>query len=145
MRNRNPLVRYLSAGDIGNAVDLDEGDSIVYEGIGQAYKTEITTGTKAKGVRATRKQMLDDQTATVQNAFGAKLVRAMVEKKEQHVADKYNDAFATTGADGVYIISDSHPLVNSALLNDNLLTGDITTDSIKTGVTQFSFIKKSGR
>lgn len=138
---QKPIGTYLSAGDIGNAVDLDEGDSIVYEGIGQAYKTEITTGTKAKGVRATRKQMLDDQTATVQNAFGAKLVRAMVEKKEQHVADKYNDAFATTGADGVYIISDSHPLVNSALLNDNLLTGDITTDSIKTGVTQFSFIK----
>lgn len=138
---QKPIGTYLSAGDIGNAVDLDEGDSIVYEGIAQAYKTEITTGTKAKGVKATRKQMLDDQTNTVKNAFGAKLVRAMVEKKEQHVADKYNDAFTTTGADGVYIISDSHPLVNSASLNDNLITGDISTDTIKTGVTQFSFIK----
>lgn len=136
-----PIGTYLSAGDVGNAVDLDEGNVIVYEGIAEAYKTEITTGTKAKGVKATRKQMLDDQTNTVKNLFGAKLVRAMIETKEQHVADKYNDAFATTGADGVYIIHDAHPLVNSAAVNDNLITGDISTDTLKTGITQFAFIK----
>lgn len=138
---QKPVGIYASAGDVGNATALVEGSPIPYEGIEEAYKTEITTLTYAKGVKATRKQMLDDQTSTVKNLFGSKLVRSMIETKEQVVADTYNDAFATTGADGVYIISDSHPLVNSAKLNDNLITGDISTDTLKTGITQFSFIK----
>lgn len=138
---QKPIGIYMSAGDVGNATALVEGSAIAYEGIEEAYKTELTTLTYAKGVKATRKQMLDDQTNTVNNLFGAKLVRSMIETKEQAVADVYNDAFATTGADGVYIISDSHPLVNSAKLNDNLITGDISTDNMKTGITQFSFIK----
>lgn len=132
---------YESAGDISKAELKTEGAAITYESGEDAYETTITTQLYAKGVRASYEEMKNDMTKTIQNYFGSKLVRAMVEQKEEVVAEAYNNAFATTAADGVYVISDSHPLVNSAALNDNLITGDISSTTLKTGITQFTTIK----
>lgn len=132
---------YLTCGDIGNATAHTEGSSYTYEGISQDWKTEITIGTYGKGVTATRKQMKDDQTMSVKGIFGAKLMRAMLMKKEQYCADLYSDGFATSMADGVNVFSNTHPLSNCpAKYNDNLITGALTTDNIKAGINQFSLI-----
>ena len=132
---------YLTVGDIGNAQTHVEGDAYTYEGISEDWKTEITIATVGKGVFATRKQMKDDQTLTVNGIFGTRLIRACINTKEQTVADAYNDGFATTMADAVYVFSSTHPLSNCpSKYNDNLITGAITTDNIKTGLNQFSLI-----
>jgi phage major head subunit gpT-like protein len=133
---------YMTAGDIGNASLHTEGSAYTFEGRAEDWKTEITIQIYGKGVYATRKQMKDDQSNFIANTFGAPLVQAMVQKKEQVVADVYNDGFATSMADGVYVFSNTHPLSNApALYNDNLVTGAITTDNIKTGLNQFALIK----
>jgi phage major head subunit gpT-like protein len=86
--------------------------------------------------------MKDDQTMSVNGMFGTKLIQSMVQVKEQVVADAYNDGFATSMADGVYVFSSTHPLSNAVgKYNDNLITGTLSTDGIKEGVNQFSKIK----
>lgn len=132
---------YLTVGDIGNATAHVEGDAYTFEGISEDYKTEITIGTYGKGVFATRKQMKDDQTLSVKGMFGAKLIRSLLMLKEKYCADLYNDGFATSMADGVYVFSSTHPLSNApGKYNDNLVTGALTTDNIKTAINQFNLI-----
>ena len=137
---QKPVGIYMTAGDVGNATAHIEGSPITFEGIDEAYKTELTTVTYSKGVFATKRQMDDDQTNTVKGLV-PKLVNAMINTKEQIAADAYNHGFTTTGADGVYVFSDSHPLTNSAKLNDNLITGALSELTIKEAISQFSLIK----
>jgi phage major head subunit gpT-like protein len=132
---------YESAGDIGIAALHTEGDEYTFEGIDEAYGTDITTLTYGKGAYATRKQMKDDQTRTVKN-IAQKLVLSAHKKKEQVCADAYNDGFATSMSDGVYVFSNTHPLTNATgQYNDNLVTGALTVDNFKAGINQFSLIK----
>lgn len=131
---------YLTVGDVGNATLHTEGAAYTYEGISEDWKTEITIKTYGKGVIATRKQMKDDQTMSVNGMFGTKLIRSMIETKEQVCADLYNDGFATLMADGVYVFSATHPLSNSAKVNKNLVTGALSVDNLKSGFNQFSMI-----
>jgi phage major head subunit gpT-like protein len=136
-----PVGIYMTAGDVGNATAHVEGSAIKFEGIDEAYKTELTTITYEKGVFATKRQMDDDQTNTVKGLV-PKLINAMINTKEQVCADAYNDGFATTAADSVYVFSSTHPLTNApGKYNDNLITGTLSTDGIKEAVTQFSLIK----
>ena len=133
---------YLTVGDIGNASAHIEGSAYTFEGISEDWKTELTLVTYGKGVTATRRQMKDDQTLSVNGMFGTKLIRSMIETKEQLAADVYNDGFSTAMADATYVFSNTHPLSNApGTYNDNLITGAITTDNIKTGLNQFSKIK----
>lgn len=133
---------FLTVGDIGNATAHVEGDAYTFEGLSEDWKTELTLVTYGKGVYATRRQMKDDQTLSVNGMFGTKLIRSMIETKEQLVADAYNDGFSTTMADSTYVFSSTHPLSNApGKYNDNLITGAITTENIKTGLNQFSLIK----
>jgi len=133
---------FLTVGDIGNASAHVEGDAYTFEGLSEDWKTDLTLVTYGKGVYATRRQMKDDQTLSVNGMFGTKLIRSMIETKEQLAADAYNDGFATTMADSVYVFSSTHPLSNApGKYNDNLITGAISTENIKTGLNQFSLIK----
>jgi len=133
---------YLTVGDVGNAALHTEGNDYTFEGIAEDWKTEITIKTYGKGVFATRKQMKDDQTLSVNGMFGTKLIRSMIETKEKVVADAYNDGFATAMADAVYVFSSTHPLSNApGKYNDNLVTGAISVDNLKAGIIQFSLIK----
>jgi len=133
---------YLTVGDVGNAALHVEGDAYTFEGISDDWKTELTIQTYGKGVFATRKQMKDDQTMSVNGMFGTKLIQSMIQVKEQVCADAYNDGFATSMADGVYVFSSTHPLSNAVgKYNDNLITGALSTEGIKEGVNQFNLIK----
>ena len=133
---------YLTVGDIGNSQLHTEGESYTFEGLSDDWKTEITIATYGKGVFATRKQMKDNQTMAINGMFGTKLIQSMVQTKEQVVADAYNDGFATLMADSAYVFSNTHPLSNATgQYNDNLITGAITTDNVKSMVNQFGLIK----
>lgn len=135
------IYKHQSIGNLGPAVVKPEGDDIVYSKVEQAYETTITASTVSNGAAATLEQLEYDLEGVVQNIFGKPLVDTMIVKKEKIVADVYNDGFATTGADGVAVFSNSHPLVNNALkLNDNLLTGEMSTTTIQTAKNMFNFI-----
>lgn len=135
------ICKYETMGAIGPAKEKAEGDAITFYGVEQAYETTIESTTKTNGASATLEQLKYDLKGVVQKQFGEPLVRTLITLKEKAVANAYNTAFSTTGADGVNLISDSHPLSNNALkLNDNLLTGELSVATLKQGKNMFNFI-----
>lgn len=133
---------YDTLGAIGPAAVKVEGNDIPFDSVEQGYQTTITSKTVAKGVTATREKLEYDLYGEINKKFGAPLMRVMQQFKEKEIADLYNDGFATTtGADGVYIFSASHPLVNSDSLNNNLATGALTTDNLIKAKNMFIDIK----
>ena len=138
---------YNQLGNIGPAEDLVEGNEVTFDKIEEAYQTTIQSATKAKGVAHSWVAVKNDLYNVVPQILGKVMVDTLIEAREQSVADRYNHGFATTGADGVYHFSASHPLVNSTELNDNLATsGAMSVEIFKEMYNQFLFIKgQSGR
>lgn len=134
------ICKYDSLGAIGPAVVKAEGDTITFRKLEQAYETTIESTTKTNGVMASIEALKYDLKGVVEKTFGEPLVRTMITLKEKAVADVYNDSFTTNGADGVAQVSNSHPLVNSALVNDNLLTGEMSTTTIVAAKNMFNRI-----
>ena len=132
---------YDTVGDLSAAEEHIEGAAINFDKIEYNNRTTIETKVYDKGVQGTMESMEFDLENVVKRQFGTPLVKVMNDKKEKIVADKYNDSFTDTGADGVAIVSASHPLKNSALLNDNLLTGEIGTTTFSDGKNKFNHIK----
>lgn len=132
---------YVTIGTLSPAEDHVEGDQVKFDNIGEVNTTTIVSTTRDKGVKATLEALKYDLTGTVNRVFGEPLIRVMANKKERVVAALYNNAFTATGADGVAIIADNHPLDrNPALLNDNLLTGEMSTTTIAQAKNMFNFI-----
>lgn len=132
---------YDTIGAIGPAQVTAEGDTVQFRKIMQAYETSIEVSKVTNGVMATIEALAGDLKGVVEKTFGEPLVKTMIVKKEKAVADVYNNGFATVGADGVNLFSDSHPLVNNALLlNDNLITGEMSVATIKAGKNRFNHI-----
>ncbi len=134
------ICKYDSLGAIGPAVIKAEGDTITFRKLEQAYETTIESTTKTNGVMSSIEALKYDLKGVVEKTFGEPLVRTMITLKEKAVADVYNDSFTTNGADGVAQVSNSHPLVNSALVNDNLLTGEMSTTTIVAAKNMFNRI-----
>lgn len=55
--------------------------------------------------------------------------------EETEAADIINNGFANTGYDGVSLFSNSHPLEDSSDVLDNLMTGGLTPENVKSGMT----------
>jgi len=131
---------YQTVGNIPVAQIKPEGAPISTSRIDWKDQTTVTNQTVANGFSASLEATKDDLYGVVDMAKAEGLVRSMIAKKELMVAAMYNGAFADTGGDGVATISDSHPLKNSASVNDNLVTGGLTTANIKAGLNQFNVI-----
>lgn len=122
---------YETVGTLGAATEKKEGDAINFDKVQDGYKTSIETLTYAKGVQASQESLEFDLYNVIQQQFGAPLVTKLIQKKEAIVADVYNNVFTNTGADGVALASNSHPLLGTSIkVNDNLLTGALSTASI---------------
>jgi phage major head subunit gpT-like protein len=55
--------------------------------------------------------------------------------QETEAANIINNGFTVSGYDGVPLFSDSHPLADSPLLGDNLITGELTPENVKLAMT----------
>lgn len=136
-----PTGTYQQLGGLTPAAVKPEGDNIPRDSIVDSYQTQITVQTIAKGVQATYEKLADDQYGVVNRIFGAPLIKTLTVYKEQAIADLYNHAFATTGADGEYQIDSDHPLENhSTKTNNNLATGVLSVDNLKAAYNKFNFI-----
>lgn len=131
---------YDTLGDLGAAQEHVEGDTVLFDKIEYNNRTTIETKVYQKGVQGTMEAMEFDLENVVKRQFGEPLVKVMINKKERVVAGVYNGVFATAGADLVYQASASHPLKNSALLNNNLLTGEMSASTIAKAKNMFNFI-----
>ena len=131
---------YDTMGDLGPAGKHTPGDTIVFDKIQQLDRTTITSETVVKGVEADMEALEYDLYDTVNKTFGTPLIKRLLTMKEKAVADVYNDSFASTGADGVYQMSATHPLQRSALYNDNLSTGGLTPENLVLAKNKFNLI-----
>lgn len=132
---------YDTIGNLTAAQKHNEESAVTFDKIEYNNRTNIVSYVWEKGVKATLEATEFDLYDVVERQFGEPLVAVMNNKKERIVADVYNDVFTATGADGVYLAHDAHPLKNSSTkFNDNLITGALTTENIKVAKNRFNFI-----
>lgn len=131
---------YETMGDIGPAQVKPEADAIIFDKVAENYRTNIESETIVKGVEASLESLEYDLESVIESRFGTGLLRVMQTRKERHVADCYNDAFTTTGADGVAVIAADHPLQRSSKVNNNLATGALTPENLIAAKNKFNAI-----
>lgn len=139
-KNDKRIGTYDTIGDLGAAEVKAEGGAWQFDNFKQGYETTITVETVGKAVEVSMEELEDDLYGVVNSRFGAGLFRVLLSRKEQECADLYNDAFTATGADGVALISATHPLVNSPSVNNNLATGALTTENFIAAKMKFNSI-----
>ena len=135
---------YETVGAMGAAAEHLDGAAYLFDKVEDGAKTTIENKEYYKGVQMTKGVQKWDLYDQLQKTFGAPLVSRLVQLKEKAVADAYNDAFSDTGADGVAIFSNSHPLDNSVKLNDNLASGALTPDNLIAAKNMFNAIYDQG-
>jgi hypothetical protein len=111
---------YDSIGNLKKAHEKTEEGNIQYGKLEQAYQTTVINKTYANGYWFSMEVEEDDLYAIVDEGQQKELPRTMQSLREEDIATQWDGVFTLTGADGVYYASDSHPLKNSGLLNDNL-------------------------
>lgn len=63
------------------------------------------------------------------------LARGFRATLETDTSNVLNNGFTVSGYDGVPLFSDAHPLIDSTLSGDNLITGELTPDNLKLAMT----------
>jgi hypothetical protein len=119
---------YDSMGNLKAAEEKPEGGSITYGSISQAYQTSITNKVIANGFAHTMEAIKYDLYGVVNSAKAKELARTMREYEEARAIYWWDNALTVNLADGQPIGSASHPLVDSALLNNTLATASSIAD-----------------
>lgn len=138
---------YDSMGNLKAAEEKTEGGAIAYGSVGQAYQTSITNVVVANGFAHTMESIKYDLYGVVNSIQAKELARTMREYEESKAIAWVDNALTVNLADGQPIGSDSHPLVDSASLNDTLATAsDIADpDNHKTMINMFyDFLNQAG-
>jgi hypothetical protein len=134
---------YGSYGNLLPAEEKVEGGSLHYDTNKEMYFTTVINKTYDRGITETWEKCEDNPDKVIKNSNTGNMIRAMITKREKNVAAVVDGVFTSTGADGVYYASASHPLDTSktSLLNDNLMTaGAITPDNVIAGCNKFNTI-----
>ena len=132
---------YDSVGNLKPAVTKAEGDAVIYGDVKQAYETTIVNETIANGFSVTMEAKEDEKWQLVPEIKVSELVRTMITQREVRVAGVWDGTLTTAGADGVMQASHTHPLINSADVNDNLVDGVFDIDTYETANTKFNHYK----
>jgi len=139
------VMKYDSMGNISGASIKTEGDKITYREITQAYQTTVTMKTITNGISFSIEAKSYDLYKGTSEAQALELARTMREFEENRAIRWFDNAESTAYnlADGVPLASNSHPLINSGLLNETLATASSLTDpeNHKTMIKMFADFK----
>ena len=113
---------YDSMGNLKAATKKIEGDAITYGKVTQAYQTTIKNYTWANGYEVTIEATKYDQYGVINKIEAKELSRTMRELEETNAIYWIDNIDSVNLADGVPLADNSHPLVDSAALNDTLAT-----------------------
>lgn len=119
---------YDSVGNLKAAARKIEGDAITYGKVTQGYQTSIKNYTWANGYEITLEATKYDLYGVTNKIEASELARTMRELEETNVIYWIDNIDSANLADGVPLASNSHPLLNSAQLNDTLATAGSIQD-----------------
>lgn len=119
---------YDSMGNLKAAEEKPESGAITYGSVSQAYQTSITNKVWANGFSHSMEAILYDLFGVVNSIKAKELARTMREAEEARAVYWIDNATTINLADGQPLGSNSHPLVDSALLNDTLATASAIND-----------------
>ena len=120
---------YDTIGNLPKAVALSDGADFPLEAVSQAFQTVITSSAVASGIEITWSLMkaAEGLSNVVNDIKAYAAVRAMITKLEELAIATWDNAFTTNLADGVPMLSNSHPCNDTTggtnLTYDNLATG----------------------
>lgn len=118
---------------LGDWVETPEMEPTQYTGPVQGFKKRYVHSSWTSGVRISREAMDDDQYNVVEK-YARGLARTALRKVDKEAARVFNNAFNTTvatGADGVAMISDSHPREDGNGNWDNKITDALDEDALE--------------
>ena len=134
---------YETLGNLPAAKVTAPGASITYGTVQDGYETTVKNEKVTNGFSIDLETYEDDQYGVVDAFKVQDLHSTMITIKEKAVAAIWNGVFTTTGSDGVYQASATHPLKGSSAKNDNLATSSlITPDAIIAADNKFNAIHK---
>lgn len=117
-------------GAIGAWPKKDPQGSIKYESLNMGEDVEYIHEEYAKGIQIERK-LVDDEMYGVIDKLPASLGRGGRVIVEMTAAQVLNDAFTVNGYDGVPLCSNTHDLVSSDDVGDNLITDALSDTGIR--------------
>jgi len=124
----------------GVAPVKNEGAAIAYDGAQEVWTARFTHETVAMGFAITEEAVDDNLYDSLSSRYTKALARSMAYTKQVKAAVPLNTGFtAYTGGDGVYLFSDSHPLVSGGVNANRPTTGtDLNETSLEAAVIQIA-------
>jgi hypothetical protein len=121
---------------VGKVVLIPEGTSITYDDVAQGAHKTFTFAKYGIGVKITE-EMIDDQKFDQVGDIYESMARSMFDSRQQAFMDNFNNAFTTTGYDGVTLCSTTHPLIKAGGTENNRPTADVdlSVTSLRTALT----------
>lgn len=132
---------YDSVGNLKPADIKAEGAPVIYGEIKEAYETTVKNETVANGFAVTMEAQEDEKWGIVPETKVSELARTMISKRETSVAKIWDDVTTAIGADGVAYAAATHPLLNTAGTNDNLVSKVFDINSYQEAVQKFNHWK----
>jgi len=130
---------YPHMGAFGRWGSNTEGNTINEDEMNEGEVASFEAQRRDKGYTVTWELTKDDLYGVLggrgKDGSAKELARGLRNTLERDAANVLNNGFSNTGYDGVALFSNSHPLADSALLGDNLLTGELSPPNLKAAMT----------
>lgn len=130
---------YPHIGAFGLWGENTEGNTINEDEINQGETAQLAARRFDKGYSVTWELTRDDLYGVLKgrgkDGSAQMLARGLRATIETDAASVINNGHTISGYDGVPLFSNSHPLTDSSLVGDNLVTGALTPENAKIGLT----------
>lgn len=128
---------YDTVGNLKPASVKAEEEAITYGKIKSVNRTTVKNVTYGNGFSVSMEAKEDERKGVINEAKMNELGRTMHMLREDNCADIFDTVKTSIGADGVAFASNSHPLQDTALVNDNLIEKAFTISVYEEAVQQF--------
>ena len=123
----------------GNAEVKSEGSGVRFDNANEGYTSRYTHETVALAFALTEESVEDNLYDRLGARYTKALARSMANTKQIKAASVLNNAFSTTGGDGVSLINTSHPLGGGGTLANRATTmADLNETSLEDALINIS-------
>jgi hypothetical protein len=124
----------------GTAPVKNEGAAVQYDDAQESYTARYTHDTISLAFSVTEEAMEDNLYDTFAKLRARGLARAMANTKQVKAADVFNNGFSASylGGDGQPLFSDSHPVIDGGVQDNDLDATDLSEASLESALITIS-------